>query len=633
MQNINVLPDFIATRYDRLILISDFDQLALCDIDSAHDLVVTTNWLLWQKLVEDHRPCVHLDYGLILSPIKGLTETIFIQSNDWLFQRGEDPTHFHGVSLGRKMLKEISVIIAEFERIYSALKAMIENFQIKKIIFVELRTTQDYLGISDRISVVTQVAYDTGCKHEVISLKSKSIEFSGMDYKYAEKRGAGKNPLRKSTAAALFDFASWLHWHIFRHFQKNQPRILLMHSQLTSIPLLAATSGSKCKPMMLASWYPEKRLFGRLASRLLDGMTLIPRRDINLSDTDRERIAVILSDATKLVGESATPRNKFIFGYIRDKMLTQQFLETLAKDVLYAEWVINTYHPTGISTDGMQNTFIQNFLELAKKHKIKTISTWHAPLIHHYKLEIFGCDPRIPRLVDTVLTWGVADEGWLKAIDAKSTHKRTGHILTSHLLDIQEHQKDPSEQSNNALVLQYTPQYDDFETLSSVEYTFFVNVMTSLKNTGFEDIIFKLHPGHNKVDYYETIAAEYGFKCKIIATGPFKKYVKWADVVIGPAFSGTMLEVIAAGKIQLPVLLPPHPIDMRVFKNGTVFENLSDVETALRTRQFPDQTGLLQDFCSLDEFNDPAKNAWKEISSHLYLPNSAELPIKAKNKY
>jgi hypothetical protein len=623
LQKIDVLPDFIKAQYDRLFLISDFNQDISRDINPARDLIVTTNWLLWQKLVADRRPCLHLDYGLVLSPIEGLTETIFIQSNDWLFQNGDDPTHFHGVSLGRKMLKEISVAIGEFERIYGALKALVKAFNINQIIFVDLRTTHGFLDSEDCISVVTQVAHDTGCDIQTASSRSTNAKLSGMEYKYAEKRGVGKTSPRKSIAARLFSFACALHWKVFRHLRKDQSHVLLLHSQLTSIPLLSAANNSKCQPMMLASWYPEKRLLGRLVARLFRGVILIPDKNIELSDADKQRVADILAETQKLVIESTSPRDTFIFGYIRKKMLTLQFLETLAKDVLYAKWVIDSYRPAGISTDGMQNTFIQNFLERAMQQEIKTISTWHAPLIHYYKLEIFGCDQRIPRLVDTVLTWGIADEGWLKAIGAQSAQKRAGHILSSHLLDIKSAQNILPKQIKNVLVLQYTPQYDDFETLSSVEYEFFVSIMTSLTRANIENIIFKLHPGHNKVDYYETIVAEYGFKCQIVATGPFKEYVKWADVVIGPAFSGTMLEVIAAGKVHLPVLLPPHPIDMRVFKNGTVFENLDDVTTALRSRQFPNQTGLLKDFCSLDEFKDPAGNAWVIIEEHCSSNNTA----------
>ena len=49
LQKIDVLPDFIKAQYDRLFLISDFNQDISRDINPARDLIVTTNWLLWQK--------------------------------------------------------------------------------------------------------------------------------------------------------------------------------------------------------------------------------------------------------------------------------------------------------------------------------------------------------------------------------------------------------------------------------------------------------------------------------------------------------------------------------------------------------------------------------------------------------
>ncbi len=158
----------------------------------------------------------------------------------------------------------------------------------------------------------------------------------------------------------------------------------------------------------------------------------------------------------------------------------------------------------------------------------------------------------------------------------------------------------------NILILQYTPHNSDVKGLNANQYGYLVDVVRMLKKIGEVKIRVKLHPGVWKRSYYNRIKDMFNLQCDIRDDGPFEKHVDWADVVIGPAQSGAYLEVLAAEKPYYPVNMNPYS-KMLELDRVKVYGTVSQLENDLLLGIHANQTDVLEELISYNEFPNPAK--------------------------
>jgi hypothetical protein len=162
-------------------------------------------------------------------------------------------------------------------------------------------------------------------------------------------------------------------------------------------------------------------------------------------------------------------------------------------------------------------------------------------------------------------------------------------------------------------MLHYFQNYEDLASPASLEYAYFVEVLRILRELDYSDVRFRLHPGSTKAPYYRRIAEFFGIECPPFDDGAFADAVRWCDLVIGPVFSGAMLEVLAALKPYYPVLLPPHTLNTRYFEGSRIFTDLGELRSDLAAGTPPDLLGVLRDFTSFGEITNPAERVWAEL--------------------
>ncbi len=603
----------LKASYRRLALVTDQRHVDLLGADDGDTLIVSSDWLLWQECLHKGLPCVLASRGI---PGWGDWEEFgadyYMRTHDWLYVNGEDATLFRGVSLGRKFVRQVSVVIADYEIKTRALEVLTERFGPSQYIYFDYRTDDDFLDDGDRFSVVGAVAERFGI--DVVDRRDRLAPVNAECSVYALYKSpeTGGNPGRNKAAQACLAVFEWVAdglSRLRRFLGRARPSVLLLNNQMTALPLIEKFDGAALYPMFLAKLFPHKKNLGFVAKSIANGILLIRAPKRRLSVKEDGVVDAIQSRLNEAWRSPANGRDAVVRRHVRKHILAPKRLHDKAVEVKWAERILDRYKPDQIFTDGLQNTTTNTFLELAKHRGIPAAATWHGPYVWDVKLEIFGCDPRFGPLVDRCLTWGKAHEDWLDNISAKTKKVRVGNMVCGLYRRLPQR----ANKQDHALVLQYIGPGHDFAAPSSHEYFYFVHTIRMLRELGYSKIRLKFHPGLSKTRYYRRIAKFFDVECEMFTEGPFEGFVAWADFVIGPAASGAMLEVIAARKPYYPVLLPPHTINVQYLEGSPIYTGMGSLRQALEAVEDPDQQNLLNDFNSFDEIPDPVARVWQVL--------------------
>lgn len=618
----DAIPD-AADHYRRLALVSQPDHLAHVDLSQGDTLIVACSWLLWQECAARKLPCVHLYHGTLDWDCESLSRDIYLRCNDWVYIDGKDVTMFHGVSLGRKFMKEIYLLVSDFERLNGYLRSLVDRYEPEEIILFDFRTDYGELDEKGRYSILEAVTKDNGISlidHSDRSFK-ETLALPGKDRIRAKpsSRSTWKGHLRNFFLES-FECAFGAIGRISLATRRGRPRVLALTSQLTGIPLIENFNSSRLTPVFLAKWFPFKRNIQFLAKAIRKNIILVTQPQPQLSKDDKQAV-----DAMRICFENAwqSPtegRQALIRRYVKENILKTGRLYEKAAATIWAERILDRMRPSFIFTDGLQNPVTNCFLELGQQRGIGTAAIWHAHYMQDIQLEIFGCDPRVGPLVDTCFTWGEANEKWLDSVTDQPPRKiRTGNPISGQ----HRNRFDKKQSQKRVLVLQYPIAKKDLKAQLSHEYTYFVGVIRRLNELGYSDIRLKLHPNiKDKQSYYRQIAKRFGFSCEIAVDGEFASYIEWADFVIGPATSGAMLEVIGAGKTYYPVILPPTSVDLRYLQGTPIFQDFDSLRDAIAESAPLDQRDILNYFTSYDEIENPALEIWKAIDDRIQGPKT-----------
>lgn len=615
-------PAYLKPSYRRFALVADRRQLDCVDTTDGETLVVASDWLLWQACVRDGVHCVLASRGIPgWRDTRRLGADYYLRSNDWVYVAGEDATLFRGVSLGRKFVRQVSLVIADYEVKRQVLEVLTGRFRPKEYVYFDYRTDDDFLDDPERFAIVCGVAKEFGIA--VIDRRDSAgradAEFSVYSaYKpSAEPRRRSLRGRAVDVGLAAFERLVDGLSRLRRAVGSGRPRVLMLVSHMAAIPLIRKFEGRAFYPMFLAWLFPRKRDVGFVADCIARGMLVVgaPRR--RLSRDERRAVDGIRARLERAWAENpASGREAMVRKHVKKHLLDAGRLYEKAADVCWAERVLARHRPDFVFTDTLQNSVMLTLVELAKLRGIPTAATWHGPYIQDVRFDIFGSDERVPPLVDTCFTWGRNHERWLDNTAATTARVRTGNPICGIYRDLPRARPD----KGNVLVLQYIGPGHDFAAPTSHEYFYFVHVVRMLKDLGYANIRLKFHPGLSKVGYYERIAADFDVACELVADRPFPEMVTWADLVIGPVISGAMLEVISAGRTYYPVLLPPHSINLDYLESAPVYGDIESLRRALESGSPPDQGRLVDDFIACDDIPDPAARLWQVVGEALGRP-------------
>ncbi len=603
---------YLKKSYRSLALVMERRHVEALEPGDDDTLIVSSNWLLWQQCLREQRHCVHADLGILGWDALQLGNNHYMDIHDWVYVDGRDATLFHGVSLGRKLRSETSLVVADYRKLKRSLEALIERFSPEEVVFFDFRTDYGFLDREERLRILQEVAREQNLRiadRGDASGGSESDFPTIQSYGFLTENRPSLKSFLKSAALAVFEHFFNLLSICLRALAPDRPTVLIAATALNGIPLLENFDGKGVFPLYLAKMLPNKRDFLGLINYLKKGGLLVAAGRPKLQPSDRDAVVAI---ERRLQAAWKTPADGVagaLRRYIGKNVLRLNKFHEVAEDMLWAECLLERHKPDQIFTDGFMSPLCTTFLELAKARGIRTAAAWHAPIIQNVRFEALGSNPKYPSLVDRLFTWGKAQEDWLEAISAKVETVRTGCPISGQ-------RRFPALSSGRpqkVLVVQYFISYNNFQSPACHEYYFFVESVRMLLKLGYSQIRVKLHPGTNKSRYYKKIADSFSFECDIVSSRAFKEHVAWADFVIGPPTSGTMLETMGMGKPHYPVMLPPSSMDMTHLQGLWVFSDFQSLGQALSEGYVPDQGAFLNNFISYDDIPNPARRMWDAL--------------------
>jgi hypothetical protein len=606
--SLGILPDVADGKCRRFAMISR--RAHLDDLSPSDDglLLVSSSWLLWQELVLEGWPCIHIESSQVTTDADCLAEDIYLRTNDWIYIDGEDATLFDKVSLGRKMVREVSLLILERERLFQSLADLVARFNPQEIVFYDLRAETSMLDAEGRLGIVSQVAEQSGIRVKDLTDPTDDTDPNMPIRAYYGTSEGGETGGRVSAMARrsvfrLISMASKFRWVL----GDRRPGVLMMCSQLSNTSLIEKFSNHKAVPVVPVDWLPGKGKLGFLFRCVLKGVRIPIPATVDLLAREKSAIDGIMSRFASAWHEPVGEEIEYIRRYVSREVFASGRLFDIALECRRARDLLARHNIRLIFTDGLQNRTINAALEIAAEHGVKTSASWHGPYIQDYKLDILGCDPRYRRVVDCALTWGDVHEKWLAAIGSDTDVIRIGNLILSDD-DTVPTQVDTKQE--NALILQYATPHADILWPQAGQYGFFVHAARAYRNAGYKNIRLKLHPGPSKVDYYQRIAALFDIDCDVVIEGPFMDHVDWADSITGPVHSGAMLEVMHAGKPYLAALYGPHSINSDYLDDAILYRNETELSEGVIRGDAPDNRVTLERFASKFSIGDPAAAAW-----------------------
>lgn len=602
--------------YRRLALVSHRRHVDRLEPD-GETLIASSDWLLWQQCVQEGRPCIHAEAANAGWDARNTVNNYFLSGNDWVYVDGKDATEFRGVSLGRKFIRETGYVVVDYEKLSHCLENIAQKYGPKEILFFDYRIDNGSLDIPTRLNIVREVAAGRGASVTDLSDPVDNAEmglFFSLEYSTASRAGGDWRTLAGRLVRRLFESAVTALSFLHRRTDSDRPTVLFLLTGLNTIPLLERFDGRGIFPILPAEIFPRKKNAGFLLRCLAKGVLLVGSPRSSLTEAERDAVESINSRLEAAWKVSASGRVEALHRYVRQYILKPGRFYEKARETKWAECFLNRHRPDQIFTDGLKNATYSTFLELAKARGIATTAIWHGPYVHDMKVGVFGSDPRVTPLIDLCLTWGEAQEIWLEQISAKTAPLRTGNPVAG------QYRRLPKREGNgrHALVLQYAFPNKDVGTRVSVEFAYFVETIRMLRDCGYTDIRFKLHPGSPKLRYYRVVAEYFNIECELHDSGLFRDFVAWADIVIGTVASGSMLEVAAAGKPYFPVLLPPNSANMRYLETCRIFTDFESLGEAVRAGNAPDLRGYLEFYSSLDQIADPAQRVWQALRGEIW---------------
>ena len=625
--------------FDRIALVCHPRHLTALDRNDDGLLIVSADWLVCQTCLLEGRPAVHYEVGLLDWNCGSLDRDLLIRANDWMFDGDEDVTLFHGASLGKAFIRDFSLFLYHRVRLRDGLHDILRRSRAKEILLFDYQVDFFSVAHEEIVAMVEAVARETGVTFvnhcDPVSATDPESPILPSRLRRLPTLLTRSRLGWRDAAMSIFEWCLGLVSRVLALGKGSQPRVLCCMTHLNAIGLLENAAGSGLAPAFIAAIFPNRRRLGFLLRRFAEGTILFSLPNGKLSSTDKAAIDRMGDRLRQAWSKAPTDIGKALCRHAETYVLERGLLALVACEVLACEQLLDRVRPKAYITDSLDSPTHYILGQLATARRIQTFYTWHGQYIQNLRIYMLDGDPRVPSNTSHCLTWGEIHERWLRGIGFKGILCRTGNIVAQasppDVNGSAEHtlaRLDPS--TANVLLLQYTPGRDDIRGLDERQYASFVEIVRMLRRLGFRNIRLRLHPGVWKIAYFERISALFGLECPVEEGGTFKAAAEWADLVIGPAQSGAMVETMSYGKPHFPIVLPPHSLNSEVLDIIRPFTSVADLEAAIRKRVSVDQRRILNAMSSRDEIDNPARRAWQTIAATILDTNTSEALEKTR---
>ena len=525
-------------------------------------------------------------------------EMVEERARDWFLLGGEDPTEFHGISLGAAFTLELLQYFAYAFRYAIAMTRAVHELEPSHLVAYLMPEDHPYLEHAIKRDVIARIARDHGLRLQRYgSIGPEQVkrlpEMIGRDI-------YGLDPAKRG----FFRLVSGLGRAIGR-FRRRRPEVLIVPEGIFYNPLLERyleTIGDlgfritfpvmSHPPRSLAlrmiargtiPFFPA----GRAARKGLGGeIATVRRRIAELMRRPRWRHKWVLE------GVDFSP----VFRKILDEVVMPD-IEVTARFALGCadEMERRPIRALVVPNDKARPTRVM--LEVAKVKGIETFYFEHGLTTFRPPETTLGRR----RLVDTVICWGEQERCAYvsRGVDPERIIELTPPFLADYLPMQPAHLR----RSGRVLVLQHCYTKDHVNGVAHCEEEYLIRLCEGLRESGFVDLRLKIHPGMSMKGYFENLVRERGLDIEVFKDESLRELILWSDLVIGP-ISTAILEVLLLGREYYCVDLEGIGYEgVSVFDGDRirVFSSVEEVLAAVRNRdESPCERTVIRSICGID---------------------------------
>lgn len=591
-----------ATRNSRVVLISHashLDRLAAADV--ADSVLVCSDWLTWQRLARDGRPCVLLEEALSRWRVdKSWEEEFMLRVTDPVYVDGRDITLFRGVSLGRVFLTPAILLRTAALRIEYALREIIREFRPREIVYVDCRAETLGLPPDQRFTIAAAVAGENGI---AIVDRRPAAPVAGDELPMVEEASL-QRPARSGTAwlrhtaatcaELLLDWAS----AALATLGPGRREVLIMLNTSMTVPLLRDRRRGASAIRPLVFFRQQRKALRFLARCLANGTHFLARpRRRPLSPPDKAEVKAIYDRLLDNLARLGGPANAIIAAAVRELFDNGVRIFRLAEEIVSAERFLARRRPARVVVDTPKNAPHILYAELARKMGIAVDYIWHSAMMPEtFRISFLGGDSRTPAVASRMLSWGHANDRWAAIVAPAIPRVFVGCPIAGTYRDFPKTARTHAPRGGKrVLVLEYSIVSRWLTSLNATKYEYFVNTVRTLRALGYRDIAYKLHPGRPNKAYYERIRGDFGLACRVLKSEPLPGLLKDFDIVIGPIHTGAIFESLAAGKEVYAFWCGPDEVVRTFYDSYGLLRDVAELPAALAERRCLDNAYVLED--------------------------------------
>lgn len=603
------IPAGLASRYDRIVLVSCPEHLEGIDVGNQDQLIVSSDWLTWRLCRQRGGATVHLD--AFASEWPGVfcdAATWNLRSNEWMYVNGRDITEFRGISLGKQFIRGVSQFSLQYKRTRYALERLCATFGPRRIVLKGLYAKNRVLGVSAIRHLVLTVA---DARRIVVEDRLVLLD---PDHPLLPERIAGvahpesESKVRKVLRVIVTGIIDG-GFSCRDLFLGRRKTVLLMLNWNVARSLIEDHDSSDLSPLLIADYTPKSLKF--LWNRFRRGHVQAALPSARLTSAERIVLDEILERIEHRWEQCSDSFYEALRDFIRGHVIESGWLEQQAIEVKRYQSLFRRHRISCLVLGDTTSTVGRLAAEVARQAGVTVEEYLNGMFLTPQRYDSRCGDSGSRPVVDGLLSRGEHDERWLEITGASIRTTRVGWALPM----APERVEHKPNFKGRALVLPIYADGDDVVAFNSTIFATLVQTVAALKQYGCAEIRVKLHIGPPNLSYYRAVLDAGGFfDTELIKDGEFQKHVEWADFVVGPVNSGAWIETLAARKPYFPMLIQPSLIDRRFLSMVDVVESVDDLREMLRTERMPDSARVLETFCSTASIAYPGRRLWQALS-------------------
>ena len=599
-------PAYLRARYRRIVLVSHPRHIAALDLADTESLIVSTDWLAWRQAVDRGGHCLHFEAMLADWPDeRGDPGGQWLTASRWMEKDGADATVFQGLSLGCQFVGDLVLFTGAYQRLWHAIERVCLKYRPDVLVLVDLRSERNQVDDTVKRLLAGDIAKRHGIAFDdrLDAPPENDPDWPDHTYFNLEPQESGVRPLLRRiysrAVALLFRLALP---HVWR-----RPKVFLISNPAAVLPLLAGFGARRIAPVLLASLWPKS--LGFLWHCLRRGILLVSLPEVRLDAGEEAEVARILADADAILAADGSAfgraRRHFLMALLRGRgQLRHQAREVKQYDKLFRAVGVRR-----VIVGDSGNALNRLMLETGRKLGAEAEEMPNGMFLSDMRVDTrIGRGDRAPTLT-RFLSWGRQNEEWMAATGSKVPCVRVGYPALDAL---QARAGAPVSGKTPRRVLVLPIWVDAYDPIgfhsNKIAYT--VALAMALKAAGIPEVRVKIHPGPPRRTAYQRALDYHGLDVQVFKEGPINPHIEWADAVVGPPNSGSMVETLAVGKPYYALRGYPSFIARGYTDRIGTFDDIDELTAALSAGRHPDGRAVLEYLCSYDSIPRATDRFW-----------------------